>query len=147
MKNISSAAAAVAACLALIPGLANADQNTARIDQIPGAPITVDGCVVQINQDMVAVPEFTNTSDRTIDAVELKILIFDAFDTRIDTERVQKAGTFSPGVGIRVKRLFGTPIDYSDLDTSSNAAKTTCSVDKVRFDDGSLWTAPGEAPG
>jgi hypothetical protein len=134
-------AAVAALCLsALVPLSASATQYLSKIDQVPGAPVSIEGCVTQVGDTMVSVPEFTNTSQQTIDAVQFKIDFYDAFDASLGSEEVQKAGTFSPGVQIRVKRLFGIPLEYDCLYPASNAVKTTCSVDKVRYADGTLWT-------
>jgi hypothetical protein len=148
-RSILTAVAAAAVFNLLAAKPASATQYVSTIVQVPGAPITVDGCVNQVDQEIVSVPEFTNTSKQTINAVELKVVIYDAFDTQLDTETIQQAGTFSPGVGIRVKRLFGVPLASDCIYVSSIAAKTSCSVDKVRFTDGTIWTAPiaAAAPG
>jgi hypothetical protein len=74
---------------------------------------------------------FVNTTPVTATNVEL-LLAYNGTEERIDT-----AGTFSPGIQIARDAAIAPYVSANDV---------TCSVAKVQFSDGTSWSALAAAP-
>jgi hypothetical protein len=90
--------------------------------------------------------DFTNVSQRAVTEVRFVLRIVDAIGRTEGSLTDDRAGPFAPGVAI--SRSTGAPI-ASETPQANDAipasAKIVCSVQMVRFDDGSLWNE-GDGP-
>lgn len=81
---------------------------------------------------------FTNTAKRPVSAVRFVFQETDAFGEPLQTDTVDRVGTFAPGVAIDSSGWTGANVWTGwVLSTKLNAVE--CSVQLVRFDDGSEW--------
>ena len=139
------------AAMAWVPLLAGA--STAVETTIPEsvAPITIDRCVVTLQKTAAEETflddvDFTNVSQRTVTEVRFALRIVDAIGRTDGSLTDDKVGPFAPGVSI--SHSNGAPI-AGETPQAINAipasAKIVCSVQMVRFDDGTIWN-DGDGP-
>ena len=134
---------------ALIPLAASASTSLPTTIVENGAPISIDQCTAALQTtaggntsgSLSEYVDFSNVSQRT--AIEVRFA-FETVDASRRTERIftgDKAGSFPPGIAIdHSKALPGDP-NYmrQTIDIVPSVAKVLCSVQMVRFDDGSVW--------
>jgi hypothetical protein len=111
------------------------------------SPIRLDECRVE-SQDADGVSNFyiassvsfTNLGPETATAVRFKFDISNPFGDYLGSKFLTQEGTFSPGARIAYQGWHEAIANYG----SSGTAK--CSVDTVRFSDGTVWQAGEPAP-
>ena len=134
---------------ALIPLAAGASTSLPTTIVENGAPISIDQCTAALQTTAVGSTsgslsesvDFSNVSQRT--AVEVRFA-FETDDASGRTERIvtgDKAGSFPPGIAINHSRAVAADVEVmrQTIDTVPNVTKVFCSVQMVRFDDGSVW--------
>ncbi|HLY01471.1 MAG TPA: hypothetical protein VKR56_03135 [Candidatus Cybelea sp.] len=135
-------------CIAAIPLLAGA--SVAIQTTIPDsvAPITIDQCAV--TQQKVAAGstfsdylDFTNVSQRTATEVRFAFRIVDAIGRTEGSVTDDRVGRFAPGIAI--SHSTAAPAAPRAVGALPASSKIVCSVQMVRFDDGSIWN-DGDGP-
>ena len=90
--------------------------------------------------------DFTNVGQRTVTEVRFVFRIVDAIGRTEGSLTDDKVGPFAPGVSIShstgAPRASQTP---QAINAVAASAKIVCSVQVVRFDDGSVWN-DGDGP-
>lgn len=91
---------------------------------------------------------FMNTSNRPVVAVRFKFDFYDAFSEHLGERYGTDTGTFSPGALIdHAHNHIGGVMGYwSSINIWPSITAIRCSVDTVRFDDGSIWDAATARP-
>jgi len=137
--------------MASIPLLAAASSTIETTIPESVAPITLDRCVVMPRKTPAGYAfsdnlDFTNVSQRTVTEVRFALRIVDAIGRTDGSLTDDKVGPFAPGVSI--SHSNGAPI-AGETPQAINAipasAKIVCSVQMVRFDDGTIWN-DGDGP-
>ena len=138
--------------MALIPLLAGTSATIETTIPESVAPITLDRCVVMPRKTPAGYAfsdylDFTNVSQRTVTEVRFALRIVDAIGRTEGSLTDDKVGPFAPGVTI--SRSTSAPTGSSPaplaIDAIPASAKIVCSVQMVRFDDGSVWNE-GDGP-
>ena len=112
-----------------------------------GAPIAIDHCVVTVQNPAASSGDetlsedvgFTNVSQQTVTEVDFG---FDVVDTSGLHDRKlinDKAGSFAPGAGIDDSGQIPAGDVMSQTISLPHAAQALCSVQMVRFRDGTTW--------
>jgi hypothetical protein len=114
-----------------------------------GAPISIDRCVIALKNtagvgtnDLLSEDVgFTNVSQRTATQVRFAFEIVDASGLTERTLTGDKLGNFAPGTANSdSNELPGNRNDMTQTVTAlPSMANVRCSVQMVRFDDGSFW--------
>jgi hypothetical protein len=139
------------AAVASLPLLAGASAAIETTIPESVAPITIDRCVVMLQKTPAGHAfsdylDFTNVGQRTVTEVRFAFRIVDAIGRTEGTLTDDKAGPFAPGIAISHSTV--APV-ASETPQAINAipasAKIVCSVQMVRFDDGSVWN-DGDGP-
>jgi|GEM_PF-5447406 len=100
------------------------------------SPVRIDYCEIQANNNIrLDRPNFTNVSDKIVVDVRFLFSLRNTFDEVVDKDYPVISGRFSKGSEIKSKSVWFD--DYS-----SGVTSNVCSVDTVKFDDGSVWKAP-----
>lgn len=138
--------------MASIPLLAGA--SVAIPTTIPDsvAPITIDRCAVSVQKTPAGYAfsdyvDFTNVSQRTADEVRFAFRIVDAAGRTRSSLTDDKVGEFAPGIAIDHSSTAATnpsPRPQA-IGVVPASAEVVCSVQMVRFDDGSVWNF-GDGP-
>ncbi|MGC9991244.1 MAG: hypothetical protein ABSD52_02440 [Candidatus Cybelea sp.] len=136
------------ASIPLLAGVSAAIQTT-----IPEsvAPIAIDRCTVMQQKTPAGYAfsdyvDFSNVSQRTATEVRFAFRIVDAIGQTGGSLTDDKVGRFASGVAIS----HSTTPDVASamqqtVDALPASAKIVCSVQMVRFDDGSVWN-DGDGP-
>ncbi len=139
---------AAMASIPLLAGVSAAIQTT-----IPEsvAPIAIDRCTVMQQKTPAGYAfsdyvDFSNVSQRTATEVRFAFRIVDAIGQTGGSLTDDKVGRFASGVAIS----HSTTPDVASamqqtVDALPASAKIVCSVQMVRFDDGSVWN-DGDGP-
>jgi hypothetical protein len=140
------------AAMALIPLLAGASSAIETTIPQSAAPITLDRCVVTLQKApagnaFLDYLDFTNVSQRTVTKVRFALRIVDAIGRTEGTLTDDQVGPFAPGVAISHSTSALTASDQTPqaINAIPASAKIVCSVQMVRFDDGSVWN-DGDGP-
>jgi hypothetical protein len=135
--------------LASSPSLAGASAAIETAIPESVAPITIDRCAVMLQKTPTGYEflddlDFTNVSQRTAAEVRFAFRIVDAIGRTEGSLTDDKVGPFTPGVAIG--HSTAAPTISSEAPHAVGAmAKIVCSVQMVRFDDGSVWN-DGDGP-
>lgn len=115
------------------------------IELQPGAPIQLTACAAGVqfsrnrwgttNSALNTVVDFRNASSKTAVAVLIRFQISNALGAVLDNLFEQATGLFSPDSVIKGNH-------WSDTDTWPGLTIMQCSVNRVQFSDGSVWTEP-----
>ena len=155
-------AVALSVAMASAPQARASDVIRVLVRRQPDAPLRLDDCKAYINDTDVGnvdyyldiAADYTNVDpkNRMIDAVRLR---FDLFDDFYDSLRTVYGDDSDPISGGQSSRPMGhdTPFesfahttayvpDWEFINTTDTARNLICSVDTVRFDDGTIWQAP-----
>lgn len=134
-----------------------AGTSSAVVTTIPEslAPIVIDQCVVSLRKTPTGYVfldsvDFSNISQRTATEVRFAFKVFDA-NGRIGPTVMEddQVGRFAPGAAI--SHSTAAPTDSGQapqtIDAIPASSKVACSVQMVRFDDGSVWNYGDEPVG
>jgi hypothetical protein len=77
---------------------------------------------------------FKNSTQKPIVRVAFKFTMRDTSGSKIDSNTLQGAGTFAPAVEI-------DNISWNNVDDWPTLADMDCSIQRVVFQDGSVWNA------
>jgi len=83
---------------------------------------------------------FTNTAKQPVVAVRLVFRSLDAFGEPLQTDTVDRTGTFAPGVAIDASGWTGANV-WSGWVASTKLDAVECSVEMIRFADGTEFRA------
>jgi len=130
-----------------IGGSASASDVAIYVIPQPGTPISITSCTLKKQAVQLARGvyvhgvnfgvEFKNDSAKSAVAVMFQFTMSDGFGTVLDTRLRESLGSFSPGV------VVGN-IHWLEVDSWPTLAEMGCSVQRVRFQDGTIWTStPG----
>jgi hypothetical protein len=113
------------------------------ISEQPDSPVNIERCFVWNYNGLREQVEFRNaTDDKTVIAVRFYFMASDAFgDAMTPIASADATNTVAPGV--LISRYANHWVD--PLNPWTDPKSVTCSVDKVRFADGTVWKA-GAAP-
>jgi hypothetical protein len=119
------------------------------ISSPPGAPVAISYCTAWTYplddgpQSHIAVgADFTNVTDKPIASVRFKFALETKFKEPIGNLYTDDDGTFSPQAVIQRSNHSGRPWNF--LNVWGNVGAATCSLDAVRFADGSVWKASSD---
>jgi hypothetical protein len=138
------------AAIAFIPLLAGASAAIETTIPESAAPITIDRCVVTLQktpagQALLASVDFTNVSQRAATEVRFALRIVDAIGRTEGTLTDDKVGAFAPGIAISHSTAAPMASETPLINAIPASAKIVCTVQMVRFDDGSVWN-DGDGP-
>lgn len=130
-----------------IGGSAGASDVAVYVIPQPDAPVSITTCTLEKQAVELARGvyvhgvnfgvEFKNESGKSAVAVMFQFTMSDSFGTVLDTRLRESLGTFSPGV------VVGN-IHWLEVDSWPTLGEMGCSVQRVRFQDGTIWTSePG----
>jgi hypothetical protein len=111
-----------------------------------GAPIAIDQCVAGLAKNSAGYElseyvDFTNISQRTATEARFGFEIADAIGQTLHIFADDREGSFGPAVPI--SHSGASPAGYNQVWRTTtivpSSAKILCSVQLVRFDDGSVW--------
>jgi hypothetical protein len=115
----------------------------------PDAPVQVIGCTAGIQftgnrwgttySTLNTAVDFKNASPKTAVAVLFRLQMTSAFGNVMDNQFAQASGQFAPDTVIKGNH-------WSDTDTWPGLSIIQCSVNRVQFSDGSVWTEPKAQP-
>lgn len=148
--------AVVAVLVAIAPASA-AETLYTRIASQPTSPVQIIDCnsalldtrVGNIDYYLAAAVAFKNISPKTATAIEFGFGEFDVFSSFLGGTAGQMTGTYSPNVEIDPRKNPITNLPWPmwqwiNLYDTVNTVR--CSVDKVLFDDGTIWNASATTP-
>jgi hypothetical protein len=153
MKHTLAVILAVLTLGMSVPALAQQSVQ-AQVAPPTASPVNVSKVYAQVNHQVfwMTCVNFTNTTAKTMRAIEFAFTFVDAFDTPLTTHRADRVGSFAPGV------LIEGPDNFTDVGTTGNErkmencwkvaqvvgslSKITVQVKKVRYADGTIWEAP-----
>lgn len=140
------------AAMAAIPLLAGASVTIQTTIPDSVAPIAIDRCAVMLQ---AAPPgytfsdylDFTNVSQRTATEVRFAFRFVDAIGRTEGSVTEDRLGRFAPGVAVSHSTAAATAPSPAPQAIGAMRAspKIVCSVQMVRFDDGSVWN-DGDGP-
>lgn len=148
--------------LTLIMGLLSTEKVNASTElntffsQQPLPAVQIDQCYAgladtQLTSDfyLEEVVGFTILGTKTATAVEFRFDLYDAFKTHLSDRYATREGKFSPGVPIEIRRaaLTGAAIpDFQEVNLWP-VKSVGCSVAKILYADGTVWTNPDSPAG
>jgi hypothetical protein len=104
------------------------------------APISIDRCAAVLQaragggREIANNIDFTNVSQKTATEVQFALRVLDADGMPQRTLTDDRVGHFSPGVP-----MMDPIATHESIDALPTSATISCSVQMVRFDDGSVW--------
>lgn len=137
--------------LAISPTSAFENLST-RIASQPTSPVRILSCeaslldtdVGNIDYYLAAAVSFENTSPKTASAIEFGFREFDVFGSFLGGTAGQMTGTYSTDVEIDPRKNPITNLPWPIwrwINLYDTASAVKCSVEKVLFDDGTIWSA------